>query len=721
MTNNKNTSRLLRYFCIALFILVSPSSVYSAVDSWSLNTPQGGVVQALAVDPNNANVLFAGTTANGIYKSIDGGENWTPSSTGLNTLNILTLAFDNVLVDGSPVTRIYAGTNGGGIYRSLDNGDTWEGVNTNLLNLDVYDMAFHPTDNNTMYAATFGNVFSSSERAFTSIVWDRQGVGAGLTSNAFQTVLADPNNPDSIYVGTFSGGVFASADSGINWVAVNNGLTTFNVRHLSASTTGNLYAGTQGGGFFVGVPTTPTNITWSASNTGLANTTVNDVVESRSNPSVLYAATHNNVYRSTDSGSTWSAVGVDLSGLRIITLAIDHNTTPETIYAGTHQGVYKVEDGTSTWREVNNGISAHHITDLAIDSINPNLQYASTLGSGVLKTTDAGTTWLYTNAGISDLKALAIAVDGSNVYVGTQFSGTYKSIDGGNNWTDAHDGLGSPLVTHIIDDSASSDRLYAATAAGINATNNGGGLWSSINADIAVQHDIRANTLAVDPANASNRRIYLSTASSGLFYSPTANIDWNNIALSTLSWTSISAGLSNEFIYALAIDPNNPDILYAGSRGSGMFKSIDRGASWFAINSGLKNDALANDIVHVNTIAINPNDSSLVYAGTETRGVFRSLDGGSTWAAVNNGLSETNIQVLKINPSTNTLYAGTKGGGIYSIDFSTTNTSALKADTTTKNKSGGTGSSNYFILLGFVVLLLATRTKFFPPRKLKPS
>jgi len=700
MTHNNNIFHLLRCFYVGLFILFFPMAAKSAVDSWSLNTPQGGVIQALAVDPNIADTLLAGTASNGIYKSTDGGTSWIHSSTGLNNLNIQTIAYDNVLVNSSTVTRIYAGTNGGGMYRSTDNGDTWSSLNSNLLDLNIYDIAFNPTDSNTMYAATIGNFYSNAERAFTNVNWTHRGVGTGLTYNALQTVVGDPNTPNAVYVGTFSGGVFASLDNGVNWVTVNNGLTSLNIRHLSISSTGNLYAGTQGGGFFIGVPTTATNITWTASNTGLANTTINSVIESSSNPNVLYAATHNNVYRSIDSGSSWSALGVDLSGLRIISLAIDHNTTSETIYAGTHQGVYKIADGATTWSEANNGISSHLITDLVLDNINPSLQYASTLGSGVLRTTDAGATWVYANTGISDLKTLAIALDGSNVYVGTEFSGNYKSSNAGDNWV-AAGGLGDYSVTHLIDDSSSSDLLFAATAAGINITTNGATLWTPINDDISLQHDIRINTLAVDPANASNRRIYISTASSGIFYSPINNI----------SWTNISIGLNNEFVYAIAVDPSNPDILYAGSRGSGIFKSLDRGASWIAINNGLKNDALDKDVVHVNAITISPNNANLIYIGTENRGVYRSSNGGATWSEANTSLDNLNVQVLKINPDTDTLYAGTKGGGIYSIDFSATNTSALTADAEAQpiNNTGGTGGSgnnDYLLLFCLSALLI---------------
>lgn len=695
MTHNNNNA-LFRSFISWLLLIGATwsSAALSAVDNWSLNSPQGGVVQALAIDPFTANIVYAGTASNGLYKSTDGGATWTHKSSGLTNLNIQVIAIDPL-----DTHRILVGTNGGGIFRSTNAGNSWTAINDGLLNLNVYSIAFDPLDPNTMYAGTFGNLFVSSGRSATSGVnWIRQGAGRGLTENTIQTVIADPNNEGVFYVGTFSAGVFGSTSGTNSWSQQSLGLYHLNVRYLTHSATGNLYAGTQysdisaqnipRGGFHIGTVVN-NGVAWQEKSTGLGNTSVNAIVESLANPNVIYVATFNNVYRTADTGENWAAVGTDLSGLHVLALAIDHNTTPETIYAGTPQGVFKITDGGSAWSAVNNGITALNVTGMILDINDPSTQYVTTYGNGVLKSTDSGTNWQYANTGLTDLYVESIAADGSNIYVGTHFIGAFKSTDSGTTWTVSPD-LSTGFTTHIADDPASSDLLYAADTSGINITRNGGVEWTNINGEISRQHDTKVQALAIDPVNTSNRRVYLSMKSSGIFYATLGDSDWQ----------TSSVGLTNEFIYAIAIDPTNPNTLYVGTRGNGVFKSIDRGASWFAVNSGLAPNAV-NDVIHVNAIAIDPNNSNVVYAGTESFGVYRSLNGGASWSEVS-GLAAFKIKTLTVNPETGTLYAGTASSGVFAIDLTTAYPANLKNTSSppaSDNSTSGGGSANTWLLL----------------------
>jgi photosystem II stability/assembly factor-like uncharacterized protein len=119
------------------------------------------------------------------------------------------------------------------------------------------------------------------------------------------------------------------------------------------------------------------------------------------------------------------------------------------------------------------------------------------------------------------------------------------------------------------------------------------------------------------------------------------------------------------------VDPQNPDTLYAaGAFGDpgrdGVFKSSDGGASWNAINSGLP----ARSGVHV--LAIDPQNSRTVYAGSSGSGVFKSVDGGEGWSAVNSGLTTLSVNSLAIDPQdSSTVYAATAGGGVFVINVAT--------------------------------------------------
>src|SRR5207302_2057052 len=117
-------------------------------------------------------------------------------------------------------------------------------------------------------------------------------------------------------------------------------------------------------------------------------------------------------------------------------------------------------------------------------------------------------------------------------------------------------------------------------------------------------------------------------------------------------------------VSALAIDPQNPSVLYAGT-GRGVFKSTDSGASWQAIGNGLGTDA------YVGSLAIDPQNSWRVYAvvhdlSTRRGGVlFKSLDGGANWidSGLTLGVFASFLVINAQNP--NTLYAGAYRDGVF--------------------------------------------------------
>ena len=124
-------------------------------------------------------------------------------------------------------------------------------------------------------------------------------------------------------------------------------------------------------------------------------------------------------------------------------------------------------------------------------------------------------------------------------------------------------------------------------------------------------------------------------------------------------WTS--NGPEGGEVRALAIDPQTPSTVYAGT-GGGVFKSTNGGASWSVINSG-PTFAYYNP---VQALAIDPQTPSTVYAGIPGSGVFKSTNGGASWSAINIGITDTLIWVLAIDLQTpSTLYVTTNNGGVF--------------------------------------------------------
>jgi photosystem II stability/assembly factor-like uncharacterized protein len=105
----------------------------------------------------------------------------------------------------------------------------------------------------------------------------------------------------------------------------------------------------------------------------------------------------------------------------------------------------------------------------------------------------------------------------------------------------------------------------------------------------------------------------------------------------------------------LAISPADPLTIYAGSY-DGVWKSVNGGTTWTTANSGFTKRIIA--------LAVSPVNSEIVYAGTYDSSIFKTTDGGTSWTKINSGLTVTNIQCFVINPvNRDNIYAGTNAGG----------------------------------------------------------
>src|SRR5262249_8858209 len=157
--------------------------------------------------------------------------------------------------------------------------------------------------------------------------------------------------------------------------------------------------------------------------------------------------------------------------------------------------------------------------------------------------------------------------------------------------------------------------------------------------------------ILVDPVDP--QIIYTGTWGRGVFKSVNGAMDW----------LEITADLLHQVVVSLGIDPRDPNTIYAGTNGSGVHKSTDGGATWFA--TGLTYPFIFGSLL------VDPRDSNTVFAGTNG-GIYKSTNGGQTWALTSPGITLT--RHLAMHPSdSNILYAtkstGSVLGGVYkSID-----------------------------------------------------
>ena len=126
------------------------------------------------------------------------------------------------------------------------------------------------------------------------------------------------------------------------------------------------------------------------------------------------------------------------------------------------------------------------------------------------------------------------------------------------------------------------------------------------------------------------------------------------------SWSRLNIGFTRPNFGSLAINPDNPENLYAGGSPYQLNKSTDSGTTWNAASDGIPSYA------PVKSLAINKQNPTTLYAGTNGSGVYKSTNSGIDWSAANNGLGNMSFDILRINPQTpETVYAGEFGGGIF--------------------------------------------------------
>jgi WD40 repeat protein len=172
----------------------------------------GGTVLALAISPDGG-AIYAGTEDVGVFRSTNGGDDWTQINRGLTDLDDVTALSIN---PQNPDTIYAGGTWGmaGDVFRSTNGGDDWTQINSGLTNLGVRALAINPQNPSIIYAAgTLGRWDKGVVYRSTNGGDDWIEINEGLMTNHYVTALAiNPKfpNPSIIYAGTYGSGVFAA-------------------------------------------------------------------------------------------------------------------------------------------------------------------------------------------------------------------------------------------------------------------------------------------------------------------------------------------------------------------------------------------------------------------------------------------------------------------------------------------------------------------------------
>ena len=303
--------------------------------------------------------------------------------------------------------------------------------------------------------------------------------------------------------------------------------------------------------------------------------------------------------------------------------------------------------GDDVWSTINNELTNTSVLALVIDPLDSQIIYVGTDGGGVFKSTNRGDSWTESNNGLTNKNVRTLVINPVNrqvVYAGTG-KGVFRSIDGGRSWKVFGPDLNVPIQALAIAPATSSrpQALYAGTQDGVSRfLIDDSNYWITFKTGL-INPNVRA--LAVDPSNPLI--VYAGTDGGGVFKSTNGGGSYDSTAMISTS--------NDYFIYALAIDPSDSRIIYAGTAGKGMFKSIDGGKSWVPFNKGIEDILKGRKL---QALAINPASPQVVYAGTDGVGVFKSKDGGKSWT--DTGLkTDPTVRALAIDPlNPQRVYAG---------------------------------------------------------------
>lgn len=310
-------------------------------------------VTALAVSPGfpEEGTILAGTQADGLYRSTNGGRTWSQANFGIGDLSILALAMSPGFVEDELAFCL----TGDGLYRSTNGARAWRPVTRGLESEAVQAVAISPhfVEDGTVFVGTEDlGIFRSTDRGQS---W--RAVNDGLTNLSVNALWVSPRfeSDQTVFAGTAGSGVFRSTDGGRSWQqVVSDELEELAVMTLVGDASGqNLVAGLHQSGLF---RSTDGGRSWEAASEGLAARSMSGLLLSpvfHEDRTVFAAGIEDGVLRSKDGGETWEPVNEGLPGPQIISMAISPRYGEDkTVMAALGEGLFRSTDAGATWTAI---------------------------------------------------------------------------------------------------------------------------------------------------------------------------------------------------------------------------------------------------------------------------------------------------------------------------------------------------------------------------------
>ncbi|MCP4567231.1 MAG: hypothetical protein GY841_06600 [FCB group bacterium] len=625
--------------------------------TWTAVFDSAGVqsMGAIALDPSNPDIVYAGTgeansagssfEGTGIYKSENGGLSWTYK--GLpNSFHI-----GRIIVDPDRPDTVYAAVMGKlfgmnsdrGVYRSVDGGDNWDRKLYISDSTGCIDIALHPSSGK-LIACMWERIRDPARRKIAGITsgihestdagdsWTLISGDNGLPSQSFDMgrtgVTIDPFSSTAYLLFSDGNGAFSSVYKTTNmtsWSRCDDGSS---LNSLNGSWGGGWYFGNirvapndPSTVFALGLPmyrSTDGGYSWSDI-TGAMHVDMHALYVSPTNPDTLYAGCDGGVYFSTNMGTTWSILD-NMTNTQFYAINIDYNN-PERLYGGTQDnGTMRTLTGSiDNWDHILGGDGFY----CTVDYTNSDIIYAESQNGVLYKSVDAGYNFSYALSGVPygderhnwSTPVVMDPLDHLTVYYGSNF--LYRTTDGAASWEKISDdltngphtgNLGLGTISTIDVSPVNTDVIWVGTDDGLVwLSDDGGADWHIRSVFLPLRWVTR---VTADPRDAGTAYVTHSGYQEGISDAQIhRTVDYG------VNWIPIHGNLPDAPISDVIVDPHLDNVLYVGTD-VGVYITEDLGTTWTSLDDGLP-------IVPVLDLVFHTPTRSLV-AGTHGRSMYRT-------------------------------------------------------------------------------------------------